>query len=137
MRIYSLILILTLSSCSANYHYRKALKKGLEPLKTSDTIRVSTIDSIPVIKNDTIVYNRFITQKDTVIQYKNVYVPKTRLEIRTEYKIKRDTIRLIKRVEAVRARSESKAKRRKPINWTLIIIAISLILGALFYVKTK
>ena len=82
-------------------------------------------------------YNRFITQKDTVIQYKNVYVPKTRLEIRTEYKIKRDTIRLIKRVEAVRSRSESKAKRRKPINWTLIIIAISLILGALFYVKTK
>ena len=45
MRIYSLICVLTLFSCSANYHYRKALKKGLEPLISSDTIRIATIDS--------------------------------------------------------------------------------------------
>ena len=125
-----------LSSCSSSYHYRKALKKGLEQIVTSDTIRVSTIDSIPVIKHDTIVYEHFFSSKDTIIQYKNVYIPKTRLEVRTEYKIRRDTIRMIQRVETVKARSESKAIRRKPINWTLIIISISLILGALFYIKS-
>lgn len=125
-----------LSSCSSSYHYRKALKKGLEPIVTSDTIRVSTIDSIPVIKHDTIVYEHFFSSKDTIIQYKNVYVPKTRLEIRTEYKIRRDTIRMIQRVETVKARSESKAIRRKPINWTLIIMSIVLVIGALFYIKS-
>ena len=135
MRVY-FILILLLSSCSSNYHYQKAIKKGLEPLKTSDTIRVSTIDSIPVIKHDTIVYEHFFSSKDTIIQYENVYIPKTRLEVRTEYKIRRDTIRMIQRVETVKARAESRAIRRKPINWTLIIISISLILGALFYIKS-
>jgi len=127
---------LILSSCSSSYHYRKALKKGLEQIVTSDTIRISTIDSIPVIKHDTIVYEHFFSSKDTIIQYKNVYIPKTRLEVRTEYKIRRDTIRMIQRVETVKARAESKAIRRKPINWTLIIISISLILGALFYIKS-
>jgi len=127
---------LILSSCSSSYHYRKALKKGLEQIVTSETIRVSTIDSIPVIKHDTIVYEHFFSSKDTIIQYKNVYIPKTRLEVRTEYKIRRDTIRMIQRVETVKARAESKAARRKPINWTLIIISISLILGALFYIKS-
>ena len=125
-----------LSSCSSSYHYRKALKKGLEQIVTSETIRVSTIDSIPVIKHDTIVYEHFFSSKDTIIQYKNVYIPKTRLEVRTEYKIRRDTIRMIQRVETVKARAESRAIRRKPINWTLIIISISLILGALFYIKS-
>ena len=136
MRIYSLIFALTLFSCSSNYHYQKAIKKGLEPLKTSDTIRVSTIDSIPIIKHDTIVYEHFFSSKDTIIQYQNVYIPKTRLEVRTEYKIRRDTIRMIQRVETVKARSESKAIRRKPINWTLIIMSIVLVIGALFYIKS-
>ena len=131
-----LIILLILSSCSSSYHYRKALKKGLEQIVTSDTIRISTIDSIPVIKHDTIVYEHFFSSKDTIIQYENVYIPKTRLEVRTEYKIRRDTIRMIQRVETVKARAESKAARRKPINWTLIIISISLILGALFYIKS-
>ena len=65
MRIYSLIFVLTLFSCSAKYHYNKAIKKGLQVTKTSDTIRISTIDSIPVIKHDTIVYERIISSKDT------------------------------------------------------------------------
>jgi hypothetical protein len=42
MRIIAIICVLTLFSCSAKYHYRKALKKGLEVVKTSDTIRITT-----------------------------------------------------------------------------------------------
>ena len=99
MRIYSLIFVLTLFSCSAKYHYNKALKRGLQVTQTSDTIRISTIDSIPVIKHDTIVYERIISSKDTIVYYKNIIVPKTRLETRIEYKLKRDTLRMITRVE--------------------------------------
>lgn len=133
MRIYSLIFVLTLFSCSSNYHYQKALKKGLKPIISSDTIRVATIDSIPVIYRDSIIYERYFSSKDTVIRYENVYVPKTRLEIRTEYKIQRDTIRLTRVVEKARA----KASSPKSINWTLIIIIIISILSVFTYLKLK
>ena len=133
MRIYSLIFILTLFSCSSNYHYQKALKKGLKPIISSDTIRVATIDSIPVIYRDSIIYERYFSSKDTVIRYENVYVPKTRLEIRTEYKIQRDTIRLTRVVEKARA----KASAPKSINGTLIIIIIISILSVFTYLKLK
>ena len=133
MKIYSLIFILTLFSCSSNYHYQKALKKGLKPIISSDTIRVATIDSIPVIYRDSIIYERYFSSKDTVIRYENVYVPKTRLEIRTEYKIQRDTIRLTRVVEKARA----KASTPKSINWTLIIIIIISILSVFTYLKLK
>ena len=123
MRIYSFILLLTLFSCSSNYHYQKALKKGLKPIISSDTIRVSTMGSIPVIKHDTIVYEKFFSSKDTVIKYQNVFVPKTRLEIRTEYKTIRDTIRLTRVVEKAKA----KASRPRQINWTVIIIVVVII----------
>ena len=134
MRICSLFLILTLFSCSANYHYRKALKKGLEVVKTSDTIRITTIDSVPVIKHDTIVYEHFYTQKDTIVFYKNVEIPKTRLETRIEYKLKRDTIRMITRVEVQKAKADAKTNR-KP-NYYLLLIGIC-ILGFLMYVGSK
>ena len=134
MKIYSLFLILALFSCSANYHYRKALKKGLEVVKTSDTIRITTIDSIPVIKHDTIVYEHFYTSKDTIVFYKNVEIPKTRLETRIEYKLKRDTIRMITRVEVQKAKADAKTNR-KP-NYYLLLIGIC-ILGFLMYVGGK
>ena len=133
MRIYSLIFVLTLFSCSSSYHYRKALKKGLEPIVTSDTIRVSTIDSIPVVYRDSVIYEHFFSSKDTVIKYENVYVPKTRLEIRTEYKILRDTIRMTRVVEKARA----KASKKSSVNWTLIIIVVTLLLSVLVYLKSK
>jgi hypothetical protein len=130
MKIVAIICILTLYSCSANYHYRKALKKGLEVIKTSDTIRITTIDSIPVIKHDTIVYKHFYTSKDTVIYYKNVEIPKTRLETRIEYKLKRDTIRMITRVEVQKAKAEGKANK-KP-NWWLMLVFTLLLAGAVY-----
>ena len=134
MKIIAIICVLTLFSCSANYHYRKALKKGLEVVKTSDTIRITTIDSIPVIKHDTIVYEHFYTSKDTVIFYKNVEIPKTRLETRIEYKLKRDTIRMITRVEVHKAKAEATANK-KPNYWLLIVSVC--ILGFLMYVGGK
>jgi regulator of protease activity HflC (stomatin/prohibitin superfamily) len=134
MRICSLFLILTLFSCSAKYHYRKALKKGLQVVQTSDTIRITTIDSVPVIKHDTIVYEHFYTQKDTIVFYKNVEIPKTRLETRIEYKLKRDTIRMITRVEVQKAKADAKTNR-KPNYWLLLVSVC--VLGFLMYVGGK
>ena len=134
MKIYSLFLILALFSCSAKYHYQKALKKGLEPLISSDTIRIATIDSIPVIKHDTIVYEHFYTQKDTVIFYKNVEIPKTRLETRIEYKLKRDTIRMITRVEVQKAKAEGK-KNKEPSMWLWIILFM--VLGLFMWLASR
>ena len=134
MKAIYIICVLTLFSCSAKYHYRKALKKGLEVVKTSDTIRITTIDSVPVIKHDTIVYEHFYTSKDTIVFYKNVEIPKTRLETRIEYKLKRDTIRMITRVEIHKAKAEAKANK-KPNYWLLLIVIC--VLGFLMYVGGK
>ena len=134
MRLFSLFLILTLYSCSANYHYRKAVKKGLEVLKTSDTIRISTIDSVPVIKHDTIVYQKFFSSKDTVVMYKNVYVPQTRLETRIEYKLKRDTLKMITRVEVHKAKADAKINK-KPNYWGMLIFIACVFLVGLFGTK--
>ena len=130
MKVIAIICVLTLYSCSAKYHYNKALKKGLQVTQTSDTIRIATIDSIAVIKHDTIVYEHFYSSKDTIIEYKNVYVPQTRLETRIEYKLKRDTLRMITRVEVQKAKAEGKAN--KQTNWWEIIIFICVFFGIVY-----
>jgi hypothetical protein len=71
IRIIAILSVLTLFSCSserkAQYHYRKALKHGLKVVNDSDTIRITTLDSFPVIKNDTIFWEKFIAYRDTVL----------------------------------------------------------------------
>lgn len=100
---YFLPLLILIVSCSApkraQYHYKRALANGLKVVQDSDTIRIATIDSIPVIKNDTIVWEKVITYKDTVVQFRTVAIPKTRWQTRIEMrerikieKIKGDTI---------------------------------------------
>ena len=126
-----LIPILILLSCSApkraQWHYKKALKNGLQVVQDSDTIRISTVDSFPVIKNDTIVWEKFYTTKDTVIQFNNVYVPKTRWQTRIEYRYKT-------RVERIRGKTIYKTAQAKEvvkykILWWPMIVAF--ILGIL------
>lgn len=100
---YFLPLLILIVSCSApkraQWHYKRALANGLKVEQDSDTIRITTIDSIPVIKNDTIVWEKVITYKDTVVQFRTVTLPKTRWQTRVEMrerikieKIKGDTI---------------------------------------------
>ena len=64
-----------LFSCSVNYHLNKAIKKGYRCDEVSDTISITTVDSIPYIVNDSIVWEKIITQKDTIVSYKTSYVP--------------------------------------------------------------
>ena len=87
-----LIPILILLSCSApkraQWHYKKALKNGLQVVQDSDTIRITTLDSFPIVQNDTIFWEKFIAYRDTVIKYQTLTLPKTRWQTRLEYRYK-------------------------------------------------
>jgi hypothetical protein len=115
-----LLLILLFSSCSANYHLRKAIKKGYSCDTIADTITVSSIDSIPYVLRDSIYWEKVIVQKDTIVRYKASKVPLTRYQTRIEYKLKRDTLRMIEKVEVVKYKTE-KHKNKKPNLWLFII----------------
>lgn len=126
---YILPLLILIVSCSApkraQWHYKKALKNGLKVVQDSDTIRITTIDSIPIIINDTIVWQKYITTKDTIIKYNNIYVPKTRWQTRIEYKERVKTLR----IKGDTQWKTAKAKQVVKYRWSWYPIVISFFLG--------
>jgi hypothetical protein len=118
--ILSLILAIFATSCSVNYHLRKAIKKGYRCDEIADTITINTIDSIPYVLRDSIAWEKVIIQKDTIVRYKRSFVPKTRLETRIEYKLKRDTLKMIEKVEVIKYKTR-KQENKKPNLWLFII----------------
>lgn len=120
--LIAIYLAFYISGCSAKWHINRAYKKGAKLEQTSDTIRITSIDSFKVVLKDTFYFEKFLTTKDTIIRYKRLYVPKTRQEIRIEYKLKRDTLRL----EKVKIRKEYRVKT-KPFPYSLLFIVIGLI----------
>jgi hypothetical protein len=132
-----LAIILLLCSCSAQYHLNKAIKKGYKCEETGDTIRITTLDSIPVIIRDSIVWEKFITTKDTIIQYKTVYVPKTRQDKRIEYRLKVKTIYKDRIVEKAQAKA-TRPKTRGNLNLLFVGVGIGLLLSYLLkFAKEK
>jgi hypothetical protein len=115
-----LLFVFLLTSCSANYHLRKAIKKGYRCDTIADTITITSIDSIPYVLRDSIAWERVLVQKDTIVRYKRSYVPKTRFETRIEYRLKRDTLKMIEKVEVVKWKKERNNKK-KPNLWLFII----------------
>jgi hypothetical protein len=115
-----LLLVFLLSSCSANYHLRKAIKKGYRCEEVADTFVINSIDSIPYVLRDSIMWERVLVQKDTIVRYKVSKVPLTRFQERITYKLKRDTLRMIEKVEVVKWKTE-KHKNTKPNLWLFII----------------
>lgn len=118
MRLF--LFILLLSSCSVNYHLGKAIKKGYRCEEVADTFVINSIDSIPYVLRDSIMWERVLVQKDTIVRYKRSFVPQTRFQTRIEYKLKRDTLRMIEKVEVVKYKTE-KHKNKKPNLWLFII----------------
>jgi len=119
----SLISTILATSCSVNYHVRKAINKGYRCEDVADTITITSIDSIPYVLNDSIYFERVLVQKDTIVRYKRSYVPKTRLQTRIEYRLKRDTLRMIEKVEVVKYKTE-KRKNTKP-NILLLVLGFA------------
>ena len=121
--ILSLIVSIFATSCGVNYHVRKAIKKGYRCDEVADTIQVLTIDSIPYVLRDSIMWERVLVQKDTIVRYKRSFVPQTRFEKRIEYKLKRDTLKMIQKVEVVKWKTE-KHKNTKP-NILLLVLGFA------------
>jgi hypothetical protein len=148
-RIFILSLIFTIlaTGCSMNYHLNKAIKKGYKP-PVYDTIRINTVDSFPVIVRDSIVWEKYITQKDTVIQIQKQYVPKTRIIQRFDLKRFNDSLEHIRTIysdslkyalktkkttlktDLKQVKSENKNTFADAMRW----IFFSLLLIALFFV---
>ena len=132
-----LIVLSLLFSCSdakkAQYHYKKALKYGLELVQDSDTIRIISVDSIPVVVNDTIRYEKIITTKDTIINFKNVYIPKTRWQTKIEYRYKTQILKqdVLKYKYIYKTEKKQKAKT----NWMLLVWGF--IIGVLLSFVTR
>ena len=116
----SLILAIFVTGCSANYHLGKAIKKGYRCEEVADTFVINSIDSIPYVLRDSIAWEKVIVQKDTIIHYKASKVPKTRYETKIEYRLKRDTIKLLQKVEVFKYKKERNNKK-KPNLWLFII----------------
>ena len=133
-----LIFSVLLYSCSSQYHLNKAIKKGYKCEETGDTIRITTLDSIPVIVNDTIVWEKFISTKDTVIKYNTVYVPKTRIQLKREYKLKVKTIYKDRIVEKSKAKADGQKNRPKGnLNLLFVGVGIGLLLSYLWKYAKK
>jgi hypothetical protein len=117
MNFKSLFLLILVTSCTANYHLNKAIKKGYRCDSVADTIRITSVDSFPVIVDNKIVYEYYHTTKDTIVRYNTSYVPQTRWQTRIEYKLKRDTIRQVQKIEVAKYKSQ----KEKPVFWVLIL----------------
>jgi hypothetical protein len=117
MNFKILILAIIVTSCTANYHLNKAIKKGYRCDSVADTIRITSVDSFPVIVDNKIVYEYYHTTKDTIVRYNTSYVPQTRWQTRIEYKLKRDTIRQVQKIEVAKYKSQ----KDKPVFWVLIL----------------
>ena len=132
-----IIVLSLLFSCSdakkAQYHYKKALKYGLELVQDSDTIRIISVDSIPVVVNDTIIWEKIITTKDTIISFKNVYLPKTRWQTKIEYRYKTQILKqdVLKYKYIYKTEKKEKAKT----NWMLLLWGF--IIGVLLSFVTR
>jgi hypothetical protein len=127
-KLIAFLSVLTMFGCSserlAQYHYKKALKHGLKLVQDSDTIRIATIDSIAVIRNDSIVYEKIIRERDSVVFFRNVYVPKTKWQTRIEYRYKTQIVKQdVLKYKYIYKDSKEKRKEvqqtKRRTNWSL------------------
>ena len=87
-----------LFACSLNYHLGKAIKKGYRCDTINDTIKITSVDSFPVIVHDSIVWEKVFIQKDTIVRYNTSYVPKTRLQYIFDNRRFNDSLKAIRKM---------------------------------------
>jgi hypothetical protein len=139
-----LFLIILLSSCSVQNLITRAERKGYRCDTITDTIRVVKVDSFLVVKHDTTYWEKIITSKDTIIQYRTSYIPKTRYEIRYDYKRFNDSLKVIRLMykdslrNALKTRENDLKKerlgvKRSPLNqFKQLFIISGLIMSVIF-----
>ena len=130
--LLSFILMLYMTSCSAQYHYKKAIKKGLKVETNSDTIRLTKIDSI-LINNEWV---KVVTEFDTIIKFNTVIVPKTRFQTRIEYKTKKDSLQTIRYVTRQETKQVAKQSGSRLV-WAIAFGLVALIVLVLIINRVK
>ena len=92
-----------------------------------------------MIRDSVIGYERYFTTKDTIIQYRDVYIPKTIREIRVENKLIRDTIRIKEKANIQIAKEETKQTKAENNIYSKFILGlvIGLILSIIIYFAIK
>jgi hypothetical protein len=125
--LISILWLIFMTSCSAQHHYNKAVKKGLKVETQSDTIRLTKIDSI-FINNEWV---KVVTEFDTIIKFNTVIVPKTRFQERLIYKTKKDSFETIRYV----TRQETKQVSKQSFPWRILIVCmfIGLVISVIKY----
>jgi hypothetical protein len=126
---------LLLFRCSATYHLEKAVKKGVKIDSRIDTVRVYFRDS--VIKDGFKEY--FYNYRDTIVQNNTVYVPKTRYQTRTEYKIIKQQIQQDAKTDRLQLKQDAKTDRKeiqaeKKTSWTSALKVLAVILGLILLI---
>jgi hypothetical protein len=121
-KLFILLTSLLLVSCSAHYHVVRAMKKGYTCGQESDTIRISSIDSIPYVLNDSIYFERVIVQKDTIVRYNAYKVPQTRFQTRILYRYKTKVVK----ADVLKVKYKNKYITKTKVNWLFVIIAFVL-----------
>jgi hypothetical protein len=127
-RLIVFLSVLTLFSCSserkAQYHYQKALKHGLKLVQDSDTIRIATIDSVAYYIKDSIYFEKIVRFRDSVVFFRNVYLPKTKWQTKIEYRYKTQLVKQdVLKYKYIYKDSKEKRKEvqqtKRRTNWSL------------------
>ena len=121
-----LILLLILTSCSAEWHFGKFIKKGgkvepkIEVVEYTDTIKVNGKDSIILVR--------------VPITCPELKIPeprwRTKLEYKYRYKIHRDTVRLNRDVVKYKYKEKKVAEKRSNWLWWYISGVVSYLIGS-------
>lgn len=121
-----LILLLILTSCSAEWHFGKFIKKGgkvetkIEVVEYTDTIKVNGKDSIILVR--------------VPVTCADVKIPeprwRTKLEYKYRYKIHRDTVRLNRDVVKYKYKEKKVAEKRSNWLWWYISGVVSYLIGS-------
>ena len=150
--IVTMLIVLILTSCSSTHHLNKAIKKDPTILHNTvirDTVRITKLDSVPYIVNDTIRWKYIETITDTIVEFKYKYITapitrqqtrlnerEDRLELKYKFKLgkilarldgrlERVNARLLKRTTNVQVRQENKSN-----NWWIWLL-FGLVVGIL------
>lgn len=126
------LIVWGMAGCSAKYHLNMYQSKG-GICGNVDTI--SIVDSFPVIHRDTVIWKYF--HRDSFFIVNDRVIPQTRYELRTEYKMHRDTIRLRETIIKEQRKIEKGKARQKAAPWKVIIICVIIGLFALFLIRTQ
>jgi beta-xylosidase len=111
-----------LSSCSANYHMTKFIKKG--GVIKNDTVTFTISDTIRVNGKDSIIYRTFDKECPEMKSPKTRY--ETRIEYRYKTKVEKAQVkwRIKYQIKYIKQQKKIETKNNKTINLLLIVLGL-------------